>query len=175
MHLQALSLLGRHQQARTLGIALMDELDGSERDGDAMWLLARLRLASAEAGLGNLARATELIDSCFARASRYDNPLALGGVHRERAYVAALAGDLDTYHFHLAATSEHFGATENPWLIQQVQSLRAQGIALGMGPGVTRDSVVGVDLDGATAVETVIESGRARTGGGEAHKARASS
>jgi hypothetical protein len=164
MHVQALCALGRHQEARTLGLALIDNLAHTGRDGDSMVILARLRLANAEAGLGNLDRAAELIDSCFERAHRHDNPLALGGVHRERAYLAALAGDADSYALHLAAASEHFAATENPWLIQQVHSLRAQGTALGMGPGPAREPSLRVDLDGATAVETVIESGRMRTG-----------
>jgi hypothetical protein len=161
MHVQALNALGRFEAARTLALALIDDVARGERDSDSIVLLPRLRLANAEAGLGNLARAAELIDSCFERAGRYGNPLALGGMHRERAHVAALAGDVDTYNLHFAAMSEHFTATENPWLIQQINTLRMQAAELGMGRAAAPEGEPMADLDGSTAVETV--SGHARS------------
>ncbi|MEY4510988.1 MAG: hypothetical protein RLZZ450_3110 [Pseudomonadota bacterium] len=154
VHIQALCLLGRFDEARTLALALIDEVAASGRDGDAIVITPRIRLANAEAGLGNLAQAATLIDACFERAGRYGNPLFLGGVHKERAHVAALAGDSATFYLHLNAMSECFTSTENPWLIQQCDALRALGVRLGVAQEVAQTSRPMEDLDGATAIET---------------------
>jgi len=160
VHLQALCMLERYEEARTLGLALVDEIASTGRDGDAMLIMSRCRLANAEAGLGNLTRAAQLIDSCFERAGRYGNPLSLGGVHRERAIVAALAGDMDTYQVHLAAMTTHYTATENPWLIQQCDATRAQcARLLGVGEG-TQEMRPAEDLDGSTVIETAMGDAR---------------
>jgi tetratricopeptide (TPR) repeat protein len=157
MHVQALCALGDFQAARTVALKLIEEVEASGRDGDYIMLVSRVGLARAEAGLGNFARALELIDSCFERASRYGNPLAIGSVHRERAQVAVLAGDPESFVTSLAAMTEQFAATENPWLIQQCDVVRAAGKRLGIVGSDGRLARPADELDGATAIEIGIE------------------
>jgi tetratricopeptide (TPR) repeat protein len=160
LQVQALSALGQHQAARTLCLALMEEVASSGRDSDHIVLLSRQRLARAEAGLGNFERAAELVDSCFERAKQYDNPLTLGIVHRERAQVAVMAGDSAAFELHQQAMREQFALTENPWLIQQYDALRTQGVRAGVRRASMPDGRAMEDLDGATAIKTAVEQPR---------------
>jgi hypothetical protein len=157
-HAQALCLLGKHEAARTMCLRLLDEIAESGRDSDQITLVSLIQLARAEAGLGNLARAAELIDAQFELARRRGNPLSTGSVHRERAKVAALAGDSECFEHHLAAMSEQFALTENPWLIQQRDTLRATGVRRGMHPGAARASRPPDDLDGATELGPTLDA-----------------
>lgn len=161
LHARALSALGRHQEARAMCTALLDEVAESQREGDQNTLMPLLALAHAEAELKNFARATELVDGCFERAGRFDNPLALGTAHRARARIALLSGDKAGFEFHLAAMSEKFGTTENPWLIQQADALRAEGSRpSGERAGLSSARPTD-DLDGATELRSSIGSGLA--------------
>ena len=167
LHAQALSALGRHQEARALCMVLLDEIAASQREGDQNALMPRLCLAQAEAELGNFVRASELVDGCFERAGRFDNPLAMGSVHRARARIALLAGDNASFERHLASTSERFAATENPWLIQQTDALRADGARLGIGRAGLLQARPTDDLDGGTELQSslggVVASGTKQT------------
>ena len=158
LHVRALVALGRCEEARTLGLKLLDEITASGRDGDNYFVAALEELAFAEAGLGNFERANEVLQGCMERAGRYENPAALGGVHHAFAFVAVLAGDKPGYEQHAAAMSTYFRATENPCLIQHSELLHAHavrnGIAHAVG-GITRGED---ELDGATAIESVVES-----------------
>jgi tetratricopeptide (TPR) repeat protein len=156
LHARALAALGRHEEARALCLALLTDVESSQREGDQNTLMPRLRLANAEAELGNFAGAVELVDGCFERAGRFDNPLAIGSVHRERARIALLAGDHASFELHLAATSAHFAATENPWLIQQTDALRAEGARLGTGSAEPLQTRPIDDMDGSTELHSIV-------------------
>ncbi len=160
LHVQALSALGDYAGAKALCLAVLEEVQKTGRDSDHIYLFTHQQLALAEAGLGNHARAAELLESCFERAGHYENPLSLGAVHRARAYVATLAGDRAGFEQHFAAMRSHFHATENPWLIQQCDALHAQAVRLGVAGPSAGEARAPQDLDGATAVETRNEIAR---------------
>lgn len=154
LHAQALSAVGDCAAAKAISLALVEEFTRDRDCIDNIFLITHQQLALAEAGLGQVARAVELLESCFERAGRYDNPLSLGTVHRDRAYVAALARDVEGFDHHFAAMTALFRATENPWLIQQCDGLRAQAVRLGIASAVPSDAHLAPDLDAQTAIAT---------------------
>lgn len=153
LHAQALSTMEDYAGAKSLCLQLLDEIESSGRDSELIFLSVREQLAIAEAGLGNHERAAEVLACCFARAGRHGNPRALGGVHRVRAYVAALAGDRPGFEEHFAAMSALYRQTENPWLLQQCDVLHAQAVRLGVATSALGHARQEEDLDGATALE----------------------
>jgi tRNA A-37 threonylcarbamoyl transferase component Bud32 len=130
LYAQALSRVGRHEHAK----AVCEPLLNAHHETPVAFLLPRQKLAIAEASLGNTARATALLSEALVCADARGNPLALGGVHRELAYVAALASDQQAYARHAEEMSRHYKATRNALLIQQCDALRAQASALGLVP-----------------------------------------
>ncbi|MET0344106.1 MAG: protein kinase [Polyangiales bacterium] len=153
LHAQALSARGDFAGARDLCLEILAETAQSGRDGEHIFLSVREQLALSEAGLGNFARAVEVLESCFERAALHGNPRSLGGVHRVRAYVAALAGDGAAFAEHFTAMSTLYASTKNPWLLQQRDALYVQAVRLGVTSarqGLTRDAD---GLDGETFVE----------------------
>lgn len=153
-HAQALSAVGEFARAKALCLELLAETERSGKDGEHIFLSVREQLALAEAGLGNFAAAIEVLEPCFARAGRFENPRSLGGVHRVRATIAALAGDKAGFDEHFAAMSELYRATNNPWLLEQCDVLRAQAVRLGVAPPLAKISGEAGDMDGATAMVT---------------------
>lgn len=154
LHARALSGVGDHAGARALCLALLEELAHDEQESDILFCIPRVVLATAEAQLGNSARAIELLDHCFARDDAHGNPLLLGTLHRERAHVAALAGDRAAFAHHFAAMNAHFRATENPCLVQQCEALSAQAIQLGAcEPAPSHEQGTLDALDGQTVIE----------------------
>jgi tetratricopeptide (TPR) repeat protein len=149
---QALSTLGDFAGAKALCLKLIEEVASSGRDSDHIYLSTRQQLALAEAGLGNGERAVQLLESCFERARRYDNPLSLGIIHRGLAQVAARAGDSADFERHCAAMVSAFQATENPWLLQQCDALRAEAVRLGLPGSVAEEPARSQGLYGETAV-----------------------
>ena len=156
LHVRALVALGRCDEARALGLELLNEITTSGREGDNYFIAALEELAFAEAALGNFARANELLEGCFERAGRNENPAALGGVHHALAFVAALAGDREGYERNSAAMATYFRATENPCLIQHSELLHAHAVRLGVATAVGGERHEAEDLDGATAMESAI-------------------
>lgn len=152
---QARSALGDFVGARALCLQLIDETAASGRDGAQIFISVRAQLALAEAGLGHFAEAVAALEPCFVRADRYDNPCSIGGVHRVRAIVAAMARDKAAFDEHFAAMSERYRATKNPWLLQQCDAVRARGVECGVAaPLAKTGSDGGDDLDGSTAMVT---------------------
>ncbi|HEX5658252.1 MAG TPA: AAA family ATPase, partial [Polyangiales bacterium] len=149
---QALSALGEHQRAKDICEAVLREPPAS--DAEFARLQPRQKLALAEANLGHRARAVELLESALVEAQTFANPVTLGSLHRDRAHVAALEGDLASYQHHEALMREHFESTRNPWLVQQVATLRALAVRSGLiSPLHGLSSVGESDLDGSTELE----------------------
>ena len=140
LHAQALSARGEFAAAKALCLTLIEEVRSSGRDSDHIYLFTHKQLALAEAGLGNHERAVQLLEGCFERARRYDNPLSIGSIHRGLAYVALRTGDREAFERHLAAMSSLFEATENPWLLQQCDAVRAEAARLGLTGHATSDA-----------------------------------
>lgn len=78
------------------------------------------QLALAEAGLGQHQLAAELLDAQIAAIAGLDNPLELGGAHRDRAKVATMAGDKAAYERHFEEMKRCFSMTQNSTLISQL-------------------------------------------------------
>jgi hypothetical protein len=89
----------------------------------------------------------------MSRHRKYDNPLSLGSVHRDRARVALLAGDATGFAEHMLRMETCFRATENPWLIQQCGRLHADAARLGLGGRAAPSDMLAYapdELDGLT-------------------------
>jgi len=146
MFATVLNVAGHHGRARTVCRAI-------EAQGELVTNLRDAQLALADAGLGKLSEAADLLDATIARATRGDNPLELGNAHRDRARVALLALDGRRFEQHLKAMSEQFRKTRNPSLIQQRDLLVAAAVRCGVRPPQrlgSRPSVPAIDpLDGA--------------------------
>ena len=153
----ALLALGRHARAKQVCLDVIASEAERAQDFESGFRVPRQKLALAEAGLGNLARAAELLDGCFARASTHHNPLALGSLHRDRAYVAALSGDTELAGSHFEAMQKHFRGTGNPLLIRQCEAARAQLATIGAGQDTGLRATAQLaghdDLDGKTVIE----------------------
>jgi tRNA A-37 threonylcarbamoyl transferase component Bud32/tetratricopeptide (TPR) repeat protein len=170
LHARALSALGDFAAAKALCLALIEEVQSSGRDSDHIHLLVYQQLALAEAGLGNSERAVELLEGCFTRAQRHENPLSLGMIHRQLALLAARKGDSAGFEQHFTAMTQHFGATENPRLLQQCDVLRAEAVRLGVLVRAAVGEAPGAqDFFGETAIvtradarPTVLEGSRGR-------------
>lgn len=152
MHAQCLIALGEFARAKAMCLEVLThdryELEIAKR-------MPTQKLALAEAGLGNLTEAAALLDACLKGPALHDNPLTLGSIHRDRAYVAALAGDLPSFETHYVAMEHYFRSTENPWLIQQSAALRAQAVRLGLalpGTRAARREHPPDELDGSTEI-----------------------
>jgi tRNA A-37 threonylcarbamoyl transferase component Bud32/tetratricopeptide (TPR) repeat protein len=130
LHAQALSAMGEHAQAKAVCLALLEGPVHSEFR--LAHLLPRQKLALAEAGLGDHARAIELLDECLHMGASSGNPLTLGSLHRDRALLAASIGDAASFVEHAAHMQRHFEATRNPLLIQQCDGLRLEAVKLGL-------------------------------------------
>jgi hypothetical protein len=89
-------------------------------------------LAVAEAGLGNFAEATRLLDELLLKYEGTDHPLFVGLLHRTRAEVALAMGDRETFERHLAAMERHFRGTKAPALIAQWERLAELGVRRGL-------------------------------------------
>jgi hypothetical protein len=158
MHVQALSAVGDHAAAKALCLELIAWLEGSPHDAALILRLPVQKLALAEAGLGNFAAACALLDGCLAKPICHGNPLLLGMLHRDRAQVAALAGDAASFEHHLTAMEAQFRPTENPSLVQQCVGLRAEGVRRGVLPS----HVVATDAADVLDGETVLEGSQRR-------------
>jgi hypothetical protein len=152
LHAQALSALGDFAAAKALCLALIEEVRSSGRDSDHIHLFTHQQLALAEAGLGNTQRAVQLLESCFERAQRHENPLSLGSIYRGLAHVAARVGDTAAFERHLAAMTGYFLPTQNPCLLQQCDALRAEAVRLGLPSSAAADPAASQAPCGETAV-----------------------
>jgi tRNA A-37 threonylcarbamoyl transferase component Bud32/tetratricopeptide (TPR) repeat protein len=152
MYAQALSALGEHQRAKDVCEALLR--DPPATDAEFARVMPRQKLALAEAALGHRARAVELLESALVDAQAGANPVTLGTLHRDRAYVAALEGDLGSFEQHEARMRELFESTRNPWLIQQIEALRGLAVRVGLRAAAHAPaSTSGADLDGCTVLD----------------------
>jgi hypothetical protein len=124
----ALNRAGQHARARQV---TLDGLVCSARE-DYVSVIQHLepqrQLALAEAGLGNHARAIELLDALLAEHGHQDNRLLVGLLHKARAEVALQMADEPALRAHLAAMEQRFRSTRNPALIAQVERLTAQAL-----------------------------------------------
>lgn len=154
LHVRALSAHGDHAQAREVGLTTLRELEqsGTAAQNPLLYCLPRMALAIAEAELGDTAQAAQRLDACLGRDLGPENPFLLGSLHRDRAYVAALAGDAPRFEHHFHATTRLFEVTDNPPLLAQCTRLEADAVRLGVRNPPSSELRLS-SLDGDTSVE----------------------
>jgi hypothetical protein len=76
-----------------------------------MNLLPQVELVHAEAGLGNIDRAVEMLDALLRKHQPNNGPLTLGSLHEARARVALLARDRETCEHHAREMEKLYVAT----------------------------------------------------------------
>jgi serine/threonine-protein kinase len=123
---RAYNELGRHAEAKDTCLRALAATKPENQDFVAMNLIVQIELALADAGLGNHAAATELLDALIERHSKNQGPLTLGSLHHARARVALLAGDLDAFEEHRLKLDGWYRLTENPALVAQCDILVQQ-------------------------------------------------
>lgn len=126
---ESLNALGRHVEA----LAVCEQARAQLTPADRVYVFAYQQLeresAHALAGLGRIEEATELSERLLAECAGYDNPLAIGLLHHDRARIAYVARDRRAFERHVQAAKEAFFATGNPALLAKVRRLRARGVA----------------------------------------------
>ncbi|MDD9943749.1 MAG: hypothetical protein OXU20_22090, partial [Myxococcales bacterium] len=96
------------------------------------YLEPRRQLALAEAGLGNHARAVELLEAMLAESGKEDQPMLIGLLHHARADVAVTMADVAAFELHFAEMDQRFRAAKNPSLIAKAERLAASAVAAGL-------------------------------------------
>jgi hypothetical protein len=121
---RALNAAGAHARARAIADEVVSNMQPSDHAMVARFLEAQRQLAFAESGLGNHARAAELLDALLAKHGHESNPLLVGLLHQARAEVAERAKDPDAVERHRAEMEHRFRGTHNPLLIAQCERAR---------------------------------------------------
>jgi hypothetical protein len=125
---RVLNLARQHARAKRVVEDALAELT-PEDDVVAMHASeARRQLALAESGLGDHARAIEIVDGLFVKYGWLDNPLLLGLFHKARAEIAIGMADRLAFEQHLAGMERWFRATGNPALIAQYEQLAERAV-----------------------------------------------
>lgn len=125
------NMAGQHARAREICLSL---LEGASANGKGRLRSPEPVLALAEAGLGDYHKAAELLEQHLRDALPSQNPLLLGGGHRDRAFVAVRANDRASFETHFAKMTEYFRATESAALMQQCDTLLSEAIRAGLRP-----------------------------------------
>jgi tetratricopeptide (TPR) repeat protein len=118
--------LGRHAEAKEVCIDALDQLEPADLQFTIINLSVQIELALAEAGLGELASATQRLGRLIAEHAGEASPLTLGALHHAEARVALLAGDLTRCGEQLAEMARWYVPTGIADLIELVEGLRRQ-------------------------------------------------
>jgi hypothetical protein len=160
---QALNALGRHQEAHEVCLEVVSKTREADRRMRFLYQPAQQELAIAEASLGRIPEAAARLQGLIDEVAALDNPLLSGTLHRDRCRVALLVGDAAGFERHLVQARACFRATQNPCLIQQYETLAAQGADAGLRdpasdapPSFVREKEAPQSAD-ASALATTIE------------------
>jgi tetratricopeptide (TPR) repeat protein len=114
--------LGEHAKARDVCARTLAQLTPEDLEFPAMNLSLRIEQALAEAGLGQLARAVELLEALLVKHGPGQGPLTLGALHEARARVALQEGDEETSRKHFAEMDAHFRGSGIPSLVARCET-----------------------------------------------------
>jgi len=145
---------GQYERAKALCEPLCVAAADSSSN-DVTTVLPWSQVAIAEAHLGNVERATQLLDQVTAALLPLANPLQLGAVHAERARVALLAVDRESFDEHFAQMEYYFRSTRNASLIQQCDALLTDAVRVGVRMAAAKP--VGHTYAGEIDPSTVVE------------------
>jgi tetratricopeptide (TPR) repeat protein len=119
----ALNRAGYPQRAKQVAEEVLGLMTPGEESIVVRFLEPERQLALAEAGLGNHARAMEILDAALARHATRDNPLLIGLLHKARAELAFQLQDMECAERHLQHFEQQARAARNPALIAQWERL----------------------------------------------------
>jgi tetratricopeptide (TPR) repeat protein len=106
-----LNALGQHARAKEVCLAALSKLSSADLEFPAMNLQLQIELAHAEAGLGDVARATAMLDELLQKHAPGNGPLTLGALHEARARVALASNDKETCDRHAREMEARYMAT----------------------------------------------------------------
>jgi tetratricopeptide (TPR) repeat protein len=119
---RAYNALGEHEKAREVCARTLAQLTPADLEFPAMTLGLQIEQALAEAGLGELARAVELLGHLLEKHAPGDGPLTLGALHEARARVALLAGDEETSRKHFTEMDARYRSSAIPSLVARCET-----------------------------------------------------
>jgi tetratricopeptide (TPR) repeat protein len=149
-----LNRLGDHQQAKEICAAALGDVSADDRRYFLMYGFLEFQLAMAEAGLGNVEQAAEMLDQLISVQAPYEQPAVLFFAHEYRARVALMAKDDAAYQSNLKQVRIHAQATQNPAFLAHCERFADQGTKAGM-----RESTMPL-LDEGEEVATSISAPR---------------
>jgi tetratricopeptide (TPR) repeat protein len=114
--------LGEHERARDLAARTLAQLTPGDLEFPAMTLSVQIEQALAEAGLGQLARARELLERLLEKHAPGRGPLTLGALHEACARVAVLASDEQRSREHFAQMDAYFRGSGIPSLVARCET-----------------------------------------------------
>jgi Protein kinase domain/AAA ATPase domain len=131
---EALNSLGKHAQARDICSDALNALAAEDRAYPFLSHVVEQQHALAEAQLGRADAAAARLEALLAQVEESQNPLLIGSLHRDRAYVALIARDGTAFERHVGAMARWFRGTKNPALIQQCERCGNAGLKAGLPP-----------------------------------------
>jgi tetratricopeptide (TPR) repeat protein len=152
---QCLNALGQHKAALERCTHALAQIGEAHEPFYVLYEQLRREAALAHSGLGEHLDAAEILDRMLARAAGVDSPLLVGLLHRDRAVIAAAAGDAATLDQHAAAATTLFRSTGNPALIAQTVKLGALRRTHGTSPDARAgiDALLSEDLSVVRSIE----------------------
>jgi tetratricopeptide (TPR) repeat protein/tRNA A-37 threonylcarbamoyl transferase component Bud32 len=119
----ALNRAGEPERAKRIAEEVLQRMVPGEEVMVLRFLEPERQLALAEAGLGNHARAAQILDALLMRHAKHDNPLLMGLLHKARTEVAFGAGERELAELHLTQFEQLARAARNPAAIAQWERL----------------------------------------------------
>lgn len=153
---RALVEIGQAAQAKALCETLLSSSD-IDASSNGHLVLVSQQLALADATLGHGPQAAARLDALIAQKEATQNPLLLGSLQRDRAKVALLSGDAESFERSFSAMQKWFGVTQNPWLLQQADALLSRAVRAGLRTAIAAADLhvfdgSSTDMDGSTVL-----------------------
>ncbi|MDB4987320.1 MAG: pknB11 [Myxococcaceae bacterium] len=160
---EALNRLERFEQARMVCRDFLACISPAQRQHTYILRMPYLPLAQAEAGLGRLDLAEQILNDTLAHAAGRDNPLELGLLHGALARLALQRKDVLSFDAQRGEMLAEFKRTSHPALMRQCDALLVQALRSGMNAQAPAGFSTALRmpceaLDGTTVVETRVVS-----------------
>jgi serine/threonine-protein kinase len=139
---ECLNALGRHDEALEVCEQALRHVGRRSRTFPIAYEQLERESALALAGLGRAAEAAARLDELLDFHGEESHPLLRGLLHRDRARVAATAGDPDAAATHCQAACAEFAVTGNPTLLAQARRLAAQFAPVELAPSTSSEERV---------------------------------
>jgi tetratricopeptide (TPR) repeat protein len=139
---RAYNELGEHARAREVCRLVFEQMPEDDLSFPVQHLGLHIERAMAEAGLGELGSAVDLLDALLRKYQSSNGPLTQGALHEARARVALMQRDRTGFEMYLSRMQNWYLPTALPNLVQRCHRLAQAGARL-------RESESGADQLGA--------------------------